>query len=361
MKQKAWVISVSMGYGHQRTAYPLRDLALAGRVIPANNYRGIPERDKRIWETSRRFYESISRFKRIPLVGQAAFLIYDKLQKIPIFYPKRDLSKPNVQVRQIFSLIKKGWGKHLIEKLKKKSLPLITTFFTPAFMAEVFNYPKDIFCVVCDADISRTWVPLAPAESKIKYFAPTERVVERLKLYGVKPKNIFFTGYPLPKENIGTGQPAVGLETLEQDLAHRILNLDPKKKYQKQYEVLVKRYLDKLPEKSNHPLTIMFAVGGAGAQREIGAKILKSLAPKIKKEQIKIILVAGIREKVKEYFLENIKRLGLKENKNIDPHHKNFGVGVKIIFEKDMESYFQKFNRVFKSHTFCLLQGIFGH
>ncbi len=160
MKQKAWVISVSMGYGHQRTAYPLRDLAPDGKVIPANNYQGISVSDKRIWETSRRFYESISRFKRTPLIGQAVFSIYDKLQKIPIFYPKRDLSKPTVQVRQIFSLIKKGWGKHLIEKLKKKSLPLITTFFTPAFMAEVFNYPNDIFCVVCDADISRTWLTL---------------------------------------------------------------------------------------------------------------------------------------------------------------------------------------------------------
>jgi len=37
MKQEAWVISVNMGYGHQRTAYPLRNLAPDGKVINANS------------------------------------------------------------------------------------------------------------------------------------------------------------------------------------------------------------------------------------------------------------------------------------------------------------------------------------
>jgi len=41
--QKVWVISVSMGYGHQRTAYPLKDLAPEGEVINANAYQGIPQ------------------------------------------------------------------------------------------------------------------------------------------------------------------------------------------------------------------------------------------------------------------------------------------------------------------------------
>ena len=179
MEQKAWVISVNMGYGHQRTAYPLRDLAFKGEIINANDYQGIPEKDRKIWEGTRRFYEFISNFSRIPLVGKTAFSIYDKFQKILGFYPKRDLSKPNFNLKQIYFFFKKDWGKDLIEKLKITPLPLITTFFPPAFMAEFFNYPGDIFCVVCDADISRTWAPLNPKESKIKYFAPTERVVER--------------------------------------------------------------------------------------------------------------------------------------------------------------------------------------
>ena len=327
----AWIISVNMGYGHQRTAFPLRDLAPEGKVICANDYPGMPVRDRRIWETTRKIYESISRIKKIPLIGEFIFFIFDRIQKILRFYPKRDMSQPNFQLKQISALIKRGWGKHLIEKLKSNPLPIITTFFTPAFMAEYFGYPGEIFCVICDADIARTWAPICPQKSRIKYFAPTSWVVSRLKLYGVKEENIFFTGYPLPQSLIGGEK----METLLRDLESRIFNLDQKKKYFKQYKVLVDKYFGRLPEFQDHPLTIMFAVGGAGAQKEIGIKILKSLAGKIKADEIKIILVAGTRKEVKEYFERNIKNLKLKNNldKNIE-----------IVFDEDIESYFQKFN-----------------
>ena len=339
MMEKAWVISVNMGYGHQRTAYPLRDLAFKGEIINANSYQGIPEKDRKIWEGTRRFYEFISNFSRIPLVGKTAFSIYDKFQKILGFYPKRDLSQPNFNLKQIYSFFKKDWGKDLIEKLKINPLPLITTFFIPAFMAEFFNYPGEIFCVVCDADISRTWAPLNPKESKIKYFASTERVIERLKLYGVKKENIFLTGYPLPLENIGVSPPAGGLEILKEDLRLRLLNLDPKKRYFEKYKTLIEEKVGKLPEKSDHPLTILFSVGGAGAQKEIAIKIVKSLRERIKRGEIKIILSVGIREKIKKYFEKNLAEIKLNEAK---PHC------AEIIFEKDIESYFQKFNQVLR-------------
>jgi len=337
--EKAWVISVNMGYGHQRTAYPLRDLAFKGEIINANSYQGIPEKDRKIWEGTRRFYEFISNFSRIPLVGKTAFSIYDKFQKILGFYPKRDLSQPNFNLKQIYSFFKKDWGKDLIEKLKINPLPLITTFFIPAFMAEFFNYPGEIFCVVCDADISRTWAPLNPKESKIKYFAPTERVVERLKLYGVKKENIFLTGYPLPLENIGVNPPAGGLEILKEDLRLRLLNLDPKKRYFEKYKTLIEEKVGKLPEKSDHPLTILFSVGGAGAQKEIAIKIVKSLRERIKRGEIKIILSVGIREKIKKYFEKNLAEIKCNEER---------ARYVEIIFEKDIESYFQKFNQVLR-------------
>ena len=337
--EKAWVISVNMGYGHQRTAYPLRDLAFKGEIINANSYQGIPEKDRKIWEGTRRFYEFISNFSRIPLVGKTAFSIYDKFQKILGFYPKRDLSKPNFNLKQIYSFFKKDWGKDLIEKLKINPLPLITTFFIPAFMAEFFNYPGEIFCVVCDADISRTWAPLNPKESKIKYFASTERVIERLKLYGVKEENIFLTGYPLPLENIGVSPPAGGLEILKEDLRLRLLNLDPKKRYFEKYKTLIEEKVGKLPEKSDHPLTILFSVGGAGAQKEIAIKIVKSLRERIKRGEIKIILSVGIREKIKKYFEKNLAEIKCNEER---------ARYVEIIFEKDIESYFQKFNQVLR-------------
>jgi len=339
MVQKVWVISVNMGYGHQRTAYPLRGL---GEIINANDYEGIPKKDKTIWQSMQQFYEFISRFSRIPLIGKATFSIYDRFQKIFSFYPKREISEPNLTLKQIYSLFKKGWGKDLIEKLKMKNeklkinLPIISTFFIPAFMAEYFNYPGEIFCVVCDADISRTWVSLNPSQSKIKYFAPTERVVERLKLYGVKKENIFLTGYPLPIKNITANPPVGGLEILKEDLKNRLINLDPKKRYFEKYKILIEENLGKLPENFSHPLTIMFSVGGAGAQKEIGIKTIKSLAVEIWAGEVKVILVCGIREKVKEYFEKEINKI----YRGRTPVNS----GVEILFGTDIEDYFQKFN-----------------
>jgi len=327
---KAWIIDVNMGYGHQRTAYPLTDLAPNKKIISTNDYKGIPKKDKAIWDSSKKFYESISRFKKVPIIGEFAFSIFDKFQRILAFYPKRDLSNPNLYLKQVFGLIKKGWGEDIIKRLSKNPLPLITTFFIPAFMAEAFNYPGDIFCVICDADISRSWAPLNPFQSKIKYLAPNFRVMERLMLYGVKEENIFLIGYPLPKENI---------KNASKDLAHRILNLDTKKRYQKKYKPLIKAFLGSLPKKSNHPFAITFAVGGAGAQKEIAIKILKNLSLKIRKGEIKIFLIAGVREEVSKYFLENIKKLGLESNIN-----KN----IEVIYEKDIKNYFKKFNQVLR-------------
>jgi hypothetical protein len=337
MNQKIWLVSVNMGYGHQRTAFALRDFAVGNKNINANDYPGIPSGDKGVWETARKSYELISRFKRVPIIGSAVFFVMDYFQKILDFYPKRDLSDPTPQLKQNFSLIEKGWGKHLIEELKSKKdesgayFPIVSTFFTPAFMAEFFGYPGEIFCVVCDADISRAWAPLNPKNSKIKYFAPTERVAERLNFYGVKPENIYLTGYPLPVENIGDENAGI----LKEDLKNRLLNLDPQKKYFQAYHTLIEHELGELPQTSDHPLTILFSVGGAGAQKEIGVKILSSLFLKIKNQEIKIILSAGIKENIKNYFLENIKRLKLDNC---------LGKSIEVLYEKDFGSYYKKIN-----------------
>jgi hypothetical protein len=345
LDKKCWLLAVDMGYGHLRTAHPLKHLAFEEEIINANNYPGIPLGDQRIWENSKKFYESVSRFKSFPLIGDLVFSVYDRFQRIFSFYPKRDLSKPNIVLKNIFSLIEKGWGQHLIEKLKfsphstigknKKFPPLVTTFFIPAFMAEFFDYPGDIYCILCDADISRAWVPLNPKKSRIKYLSPNNWVVNRLKLYGVREENIFLTGHPLPLENIGTQR----MEILKEDLKNRILNLDRTRRYLQQYKALIKKYLKKLPIKSDHPLTLMFAIGGSGAQKEIGVKIVKSLIQRVKFREIKIIISVGKRGELKEYFEENIKKLGLNENlrKNIE-----------IIFAKNIESYFQKFNEILR-------------
>ena len=331
---QAWVVTVDMGYGHQRTAYPLKFLAPEGKLINANCYPGISEKDRWIWGSIIIFYEFISNFKNIPLVGGIAFSFFDSLHKIESFYPKRDLSSPNLELKFLFFLMKMGWGKRLIEKMGER--PIVGTFFMPAFMAEYFGYPAEIFIVICDADIARSWVSIDPNSSKIKYLVPTLRASERLRLYGVKQENIYLTGYPLPLENIGSEN----MEILKNDLSCRLLNLDPKGVYFKEYGALVKKYLGELPECPAHLLTLLFSVGGAGAQKDIGVKVLKSLAKKIKNKEIKMILSAGTRKKSKEYFEKHIKDLGLNDC---------LGKNIEIIFAENTDSYFEAFNRALRT------------
>ncbi|MDD3032546.1 MAG: hypothetical protein PHX52_01560 [Candidatus Pacebacteria bacterium] len=327
-ENKVWVVSIDMGYGHQRTAYALKGIAQNGEIISANNYKGILKRDQKLWKQSRSFYEFISRFKNIPVFGDLIFSLYDRFQSIVNFYPKRDLSKAGFVEESIYSLLKHNWGKHLINKLSKNSIPLVTTFFNVAFMAEYFNYPCNIFCIVCDTDISRGWAPLDPKNTRIKYFAPTIRVAERLKLYGVKLENIHLTGYPLPEENIGLRD-----SIIKEDLKNRLVNLDPKKAYFKKYDSLVLHKLGEIPKKSNHPLTIMYSIGGAGAQVPMAIKVAKALKDRLKKGKVKLIFSAGTRKEVKDYFE--------KHTKGID--------NIEIIYEKDFESYYNSFNKALRT------------
>ena len=103
---KAHIISVDMGYGHQRAAYSLKGL-VPDRIVTANNDPIVPESDTFLWERARMFYETVSRLKEVPIVGRLTFDIYDKLQHISSFFPFRDLSEPTYSVRRLRKLIKK--------------------------------------------------------------------------------------------------------------------------------------------------------------------------------------------------------------------------------------------------------------
>ncbi len=310
-KQHAWVVDVNMGYGHSRAAYALRDLS-GGEVVSANDYRGIPAEDRASWRRSRKLYEAVSRIKPIPVIGSFAFEVMDRIQEIPRFYPRRDLSEPNLQLKQLYRLIKKGLGRHLVEMMSRNPIPLVTTFFQPAFAADYYDYPGDIYCVTTDADISRTWAPMDPKRSRIKYFASNGRVVERLKLYGVREENIFLTGFPMPKELIG----GASAPALKDTLAERLCNLDPQGIFHARYMRTLRAELGPARcriARARYPLTLMYSVGGAGAQRHLGVEIMDSLKLKIKHRQIRLMLVAGTRQDVAEYYREAAAGLGLRK------------------------------------------------
>ena len=187
--------------------------------------------------------------------------------------------------------------------------------------------------------MSRAWAPLDPRQSRIKYLAPNPRVEKRLRLYGVRSENIFVTGFPLPDELVGGANETI----LKKELGYRLHSLDPKKVYQNNYGDTIKNHLGikNFPKRSDHVLTLMFAVGGAGAQKDLGIEIVASLKEKIKRKKIKVILVAGIHNEVNNFFKQEIKKLDL--GTEIDK-------GIVILHGSSRSEYFNKFNKAIK-HT----------
>ncbi len=333
-KNKAWIVSVDMGYGHQRAAYPLRDIAFE-RVITANSDKMVSLKDHRLWEQSREFYEFVSRLKNIPFIGKMTFGIYDRFQKISPFFPFKDLSKPNFSVLRLKALIKRGLCKSIVEYTSKEDMPIICTFFIPAM---AFNYAKKkTYCIITDTDINRIWVSDNPKESTITYFSPCRHVTQRLLQYGITPEKIVETGFPLPKENIGKNK-----EIARKDLLSRLVNLDPNKIFFQKYAPLVREHLDKnfdikkIKKYGTHPLTLMFTIGGAGAQSDIADKIFDSLKSKMKNKEIKLIISVGTKLDLKMHFEKRAKHLGLD------------GM-FEIVFAMDKRTYFENFNKALRT------------
>lgn len=327
MNKKMHLVVVDMGYGHQRAAYPLLPWSYEGN-INLNDYDEASDWEKKYWLNSSKTYEKISYFKKIPLIGALVFDMMDHFQRIKKFYPKRDLSTQTLQQKMFFRAVKKGVGKNLILKLNKNPLPFVTSFFVAAYSAEYFNYQGPIYCIICDADISRAWAPINPGESKIIYLASTDRVYRRLMMYGVKKENIRLTGFPLPLENKGEND-----ILLKSDLAMRLANLDVKGEFRKQYVKFLELNNIIIPTESDHPFTITFAVGGAGAQRELGILLLSKLSIKIRAGKIKLNLIAGVRKDVNDYFKKNVELMGLENHP-----------GVEIIYHPQKPEYFRLFN-----------------
>jgi len=328
---KAWVVSVDIGYGHQRAAYPFREIAWE-RIITANNDPMISEEEKKYWANARDFYERLSRMRESNFVGRYLFDLYDRLQSIDPFFPMRDLSRPSRVVRYLRRRIEDGLCRSLVEHLRQKPMPILTTHFIPALAAEYLGL-ENIYCVVTDTDINRVWVPEDPKSTRITYLAPSRHALTRLKTYGIPESRLHLTGFPLPHELVG-GRSG---DTIKIDLGRRLPQLDPQRKFRENYEPLLRTRLgeENYHEQPVRPLTIAYMVGGAGAQRGIGIQIVQGLRGRIDSEQVRIILVAGVRDEVAAFFREELGRIGVTH-------------GVDIICHPDKFEYFRQVNEALR-------------
>jgi len=328
---RAWVATADMGLGHQRAAYPLRDIAEGGLITlgkAENNSNG----EAKLWERLRRSYEFLSRTKSWPVIGNAVFGILDRLQNIPPFYPMRDLSHPSFQVKWLKNLINSGMCAGLLEKMKQKPLPLVTSFYAPAIAADMAGFSR-VYCVICDAEVNRAWVAENPRESKITYLAPCGRAVRRLNEYGIPNERIWLTGFPIPLELLGDEN----ISVLKWDLGQRLRYLDPSERFWPLHGLNVEHFLGARNCRfaKERVLTLTFGVGGAGAQTGISYQVARSLREKIARGEINYNILAGIRPEVAQ-FLENVKKeLALPQ--------------VKIIFGRTLDEYFRGFTECMRT------------
>jgi hypothetical protein len=328
---RAWIVTADMGLGHQRAAHALAHLAEGG-ILTAGSPEITDPDEAGVWRRLQWTYEFVSRAKNVPLVGGALFGTLDSLLRIPPFYPLRDLSHPSLNNVIVDRLIRQGLGRSLLDRLRTLRLPLISTFYAPCLIADHFGFGS-IYSVICDADLNRVWVASKARNSTIQYFAPCGRVMRRLRQYGVPDERIFITGFTLPKPNIG----GPGMETLKADMLARLGRLDPRGRFSSVFGPTVERLLGAAPEPSGEKgrVTVAFAVGGAGAQTEIGLMLLKSLKPGILDGRFRLILSAGVNRLVEKVFRDYVNRVGLGPQ---------LGDGVVILWADRKPDYFDRFN-----------------
>ena len=332
---RAWVVTADMGFGHQRAAHTLRHIAEGG-VLTAGSPETTDPEEARFWHRMLSAYDALSRVKSVPFIGPPLFGLLDRMLQIPPFYPLRDLSNPSPNNLIVDHFIKKGLGRTLLQRLRANPLPSISTFYAPALIADYARL-ENIYSVICDADLNRVWVASKAKESRIRYFAPCGRAMRRLKQYGVSDDRIFITGFTLPRENIG----GPGMETLKADLLARLGRLDPDGRFSNVYGTTVQEMLGAKPAISHGKarVTVVFAIGGAGAQVDIALVLMQALKAGILDGRFRLIVVAGVNRVVEAAVHEFAVRTGLASA---------LGDGFLVVREESKRAYFDRFNALMR-------------
>lgn len=310
MRPLPLLVSVSMGYGHHRAAHAL-SAACGAPVLEVDRPPLADAHDLKVWGRTRTLYEAVSRGAAIPVAGLPLRGLLDGITAIPRRAAKPGaLARRTGTVKYLEGLVADGLGRGLVERLRADGTGLLTPFYATAVLADVAGH-EDVTCVVTDVDVNRVWVSPDPKASRIRYAVPARRTARRLLAYGVDPARIRVTGFPLPPAL--TGGP---------DLATRDRLLDAR--------------LARLGfAAGSSPVHVVFAVGGAGAQRDIGCALAASLAGEIERGRVRLTLVAGTRPDTRAAFERFLSRRHLT---------RLLGQGVAILHEATFSEYVRRFD-----------------
>lgn len=323
--------AIEMGYGHLRAAHALGE-ALGARVHAVDEAPLSNAVEREHWAGARRAYEWMSRSSQLPLLGGPMDLALGLLTQIPNLYPVRDLSRQTLAVRYLQAQAARGLGQGLVNHLRRTGEPLLTTFFAPAVLADLAGLDR-LFCVVTDNDVHRIWAPIDPKRSNVHYLVPSHRTSRRLRSYGVLEERISITGFPLPPSLLGGRK----LERLRENLAARIVRLDPRGVFREAHSEELDLFLPPLQSSPEHPPHVVFAVGGAGAQAGLAEQFLPGFRAAIEQQRLELTLVAGVREQVAERFTSAIHRAGMTSL---------LGSGLNIGLWPTLTEYFGEFNQL---------------
>ncbi len=319
------LLALDMGYGHLRAAWALSEVfGVPVRRIDAPPV-GLPY-DVEVWERSRRVYEFCSRLYGRPLLGLLPRRFLDGVTSIRALRPGRVNLLPTRAVRFQDKLLRRGMCAAVVRLMREHGLRMVTTFYTPGLAADRAGL-DGAFVVVTDADVHRVWAPADGPRTRITFLAPSERVVARLRYYGVPPSRIHLTGFPLPLSLVGDES----ADRLRENLGRRLVRLGADAALRD--EIAGFGGVELPEDERGAPVHLLLAIGGAGAQTEIAHTLLLGLADPIRGGRVRLTLVAGLRKAVARHFASDVHRAGLDGHAN-----------VRILVADDFDAYWHAFN-----------------
>ena len=183
-----------------------------------------------------------------------------------------------------------------------------------------------------DSDVNRVWAPIEPSQSKIRYLAPSGRVVRRLQSYGVSKDQVELTGFPLPHSLLGGSQLSELREICCPASFASIRMAFSATSSPKSSNLWVRCY-------QQGSATSCFRRRRRGCPSRDAATFLPSLAELLTSERLRLTLRRGHERGSARPFLEQVERAGLGNE---------LGRSVDVLYEPNLDEYFDRFDAMLK-------------